>query len=91
MRGYGMVHSEKFLWPSKNSLKQLDLEQVIRLNGIEIGMTSNLFEIRLCFTNGLKSPLMRAETTTQGAEGLDDQHTTLVIDPSKRIGEIFIN
>ena len=91
MRGYGNVHSEKFLWPSKNTLKQLDMDQVIKLNGIELGMTSNLFEIRLCFTSGLKSPLMKAETSTQGAEGLNDQRQTFSIDPSKRIAEIFIN
>ena len=61
MRGYGMVHSEKFSWPSQNLLKQLDVDKVIKLCGIELGMTSNLFEIRLCFTGGLRSPLMRAE------------------------------
>ena len=61
MRGFGMIHSEKFSWPSQNLLKQIDSEKVIKLCGIEVGMTSNLFEIRLIFTNGLRSPLMRAE------------------------------
>ena len=60
MKGFGMIHSEKFSWPSQSLLKQLDLDKIIKLCGIEVGMTSNLFEIRLCFTNGLRSPLMRA-------------------------------
>ena len=65
MRGFGMVHSEKFMWPSLNLLKQLDLTKVIKLCGIELGMTSNLIEIRLLFTDGMKSPLLRAEGAAQ--------------------------
>lgn len=64
MRGFGMVHSEKFMWPSYNTLQQIDMNKVIKLCGIELGMTSNLFEVRLCFTDGLRSPLLRAEGAT---------------------------
>ena len=56
-----MVHSEKFMWPTYNTLQQLDMSNIIKLCGIELGMTSNLFEVRLCFTDGLRSPLLRAE------------------------------
>ena len=62
MRAHGMVHSEKFSWPNNTIIKELDLTQVIKLCGIELGMTSNLFQIRLHFTSGLRSPIMRAES-----------------------------
>ena len=38
-----MVHSEKFSWPSTIALKEFDLSKVIKLCGIELGMTSNLY------------------------------------------------
>ena len=63
MRAHGMVHSEKFSWPHTAQIRELDLSKVIKLCGIELGMTSNLFQIRLHFTGGIKSPLMRAEST----------------------------
>ena len=85
-----MVHSEKFSWPSQALLRQFDADRVIKLCGIEVGMTSNMFEIRLCFTGGLRSPLMRAE----GAglqQGAGEAQQTFEIDPSRRIAEISIN
>ena len=95
MRGFGMVHSEKFQWPSQNLLKQLDLNKVIKLCSIELGMTSNLFEIRLCFTGGLRSPLLRAEGAgihVQGGPGhTEDQQQIIEIDPTRLISEVFIN
>lgn len=61
MRAHGMVHSEKFAWPHTAQVRELDLTKIIKLCGIELGMTSNLFQIRLHFTGGLRSPIMRAE------------------------------
>ena len=34
LRGYGMVHSEKFSWPSQSLLKQFDADRIIKLCGI---------------------------------------------------------
>lgn len=69
MRGFGMVHSEKFAWPNNSLIKDLDLNQVIKLCGIELGMTSNLFEMRLLFSGGLRSPMLKAEGAGINANG----------------------
>lgn len=61
LRGHGVIHSEKFVWPTQALITQFEADKIIRLCRIEVGMTSNLFEIRMCFTGGLQSPLLRAE------------------------------
>lgn len=90
LRGYGMVHSEKFSWPSQSLLKQFDADRIIKLCGIELGMTSNLFEVRLCFTGGLRSPLMRAEGAGL-TQQQDEAQQTFEIDPSRCISQVSIN
>ena len=80
-----MVHSEKFLWPSSNLLSELDMTRVIRLSGLELGMTNNLFEIRLCFTGGLRSPLLRAEGAGIQSAAVLNEKKVYPIDPRKRI------
>ena len=93
MRGHGMVHSEKFSWPNHTVLKEFDLSKVIKLCGIELGMTSNLYQIRLHFTGGLRSPMLRAEHAgVQSQQGDDDQgHKLIEIDPRKTIAEVVFS
>ena len=93
MRAYGMVHSEKFSWPHTSQIRQLDLTKVIKLCGIELGMTSNLFQIRLHFTGGIRSPNMRAEGSAaqQGIEDSDHGYRMLEIDPSKQITDVYFS
>ena len=93
MRAHGMVHSEKFSWPHTSQIRELDLTKVIKLCGIELGMTSNLFQIRLHFTGGLRSPMMRAEgaAAQQGVDDANTGHRMLEIDPNKRISDVYFS
>ena len=85
-----MVHSEKFVWPTPGLVKSLGQTQIVKLCGLEIGVTSNLFEIRLVFTNNIRSPLLRAETFCSD-DNLEDSKQTFNLDPAKRIADVYIN
>ena len=87
-----MVHSEKFQWPSHAILRELDLSRTIKLCGLELGMTSNLFQIRLHFTNGLRSPMLRAEGAGLHPQSTDDKAARMVaVDPTKQISDVYFH
>ena len=51
MQAFGPVYANKFEWPTLRQIEKYDLTKQVSLAGIELGATSNLYGMRMHFTN----------------------------------------
>ena len=85
LQAFGPTHSNKFEWPTLAQLKKFDLRKNIRLNAIEVGATTNLYGLRLHFTNNISSPYFNAFDTRDQSY---DRHD---LQSSARLSDIYIS
>lgn len=84
---FGVVAANKVMWPSSDQLHSLDLGKKIKLSGVEFGTdNSELTELRLLFTGGVKSILFRCAAKKRAATS-----KSIEIDTSKTISDVYIN
>ena len=87
---FGVEQANQIEWPKLAELKKLNLANTMKLKSIDVGTTSNLYEIVLNFTNGTSSNLLR----TPYAGEIGEQNKNLrnfPIDTKKRIADVYIN
>ena len=85
MQAFGVVQSDKVVWPMPAHLKKLDLSKLMKLKSIDLGFTQSLHEICLNFTNGAKSSSLK--TGKVAGQALKSYE----IDASRKISDFYIN
>ena len=85
---FGKPQAKQIEWPSLTQLRKLNNAMVIKLTSIELGYTSNLYEIRLNFSGGVKSEGLCTNQTSKSTQ-LSKLHT-FPIDPTSRIADVYI-
>ena len=87
---FGVEQANQLEWPKLPELKKLNLANTMKLNSIDIGTTSNLYEIHLNFSNGTSSSILR--TPYAGEEHETNKNLrNFPIDMKKRIADVYIN
>ena len=55
MPAFGVVAATKVAWPTPAILQKIDTSNKMKLKSIELGFNEGLYEVRMTFTNGVKS------------------------------------
>ena len=66
MPAFGVVANAKVAWPTPAILQKIDTTNKMKLKSIELGFAESLFEVRLTFTNGVKSNNVRTGKAPAG-------------------------
>lgn len=85
MPAFGVVASAKVAWPTPAILQKIDTSNKMKLKSIELGFNESLYEVRMTFTNGVKSNNIKS--------GYAGQSTLkhYEIDVSRKISDVYIN
>ena len=87
---FGVEQANNVEWPKLPELKKLNLANSMKLKSIDVGTTSNLYEINLNFSNGVSSNILRTPYAGESHE-VNTNLRNFPIDMKKRIADVYIN
>lgn len=85
IEAFGPQHSNRFEWPTFSQLNALDLSEPMKLSAIEIGASTNLYGLRLHFSNNVSSPYVVA------SEQKEQNYQKFKIGQSSRVSDVYIS